>query len=248
MQPPRSARLYELLLAAIIVVESGVIARAALAEASNPVVIRALPSGGRRVPIVVQHYAFLGVGCHSDVVIPFTTRRSSGTSFEEPTGFAAAAIPVTTHRIPSAACRIDGVAARTPPPQAPLRSGAAPVALATGGEKAIGSDSASSSTPLPHVAGLASLLTGCNFPPESLATGLAWFDGQGLCSLDQLREAEMEDELLAALGAKPGQAKLLRKRLINHGADDPIATTDATTDVQPRGGKRPRAPPTPPRR
>ena len=50
--------------------------------------------------------------------------------------------------------------------------------------------------------------------PEGTAeAAAAWCDEQGVDSLAELREAEMEEELIAALPLKPAKAKILRKRL-----------------------------------
>ena len=60
--------------------------------------------------------------------------------------------------------------------------------------------------------GLRELLDGLSLS-DLLPMASTWCKEQGLDSLDELREAEMEAELVDALGLKPGKAKILLKRL-----------------------------------
>jgi hypothetical protein len=55
------------------------------------------------------------------------------------------------------------------------------------------------------------------------AAAVAWFDAQGLSSIDDLKEVEMENELVAAMQLKPGAHKLLLKKIAQYTA--PAAPT-----------------------
>jgi len=63
-----------------------------------------------------------------------------------------------------------------------------------------------------EVGGLRELLEGLKLS-DSLPAASAWCREQGVDTLAELREAEMELELVEALALKPGKAKILLKRL-----------------------------------
>jgi len=60
--------------------------------------------------------------------------------------------------------------------------------------------------------GLSELLDGLKLS-ESIATASAWCKEQGVDSVAELKEAEMEGQLVEALNLKPAKAKLLLKRI-----------------------------------
>lgn len=60
--------------------------------------------------------------------------------------------------------------------------------------------------------GLAELLAGCKLL-EKLEAAVAWCEAKGVDSMEELKEVEMEKELVTALDLKEAKAKLVLKRL-----------------------------------
>ena len=60
--------------------------------------------------------------------------------------------------------------------------------------------------------GLLALLEGLGIP-DKIGAAEAWFDEQGLDSLAELKEAEMEEDLAKAIELKPGKKKLFLSRI-----------------------------------
>ena len=76
--------------------------------------------------------------------------------------------------------------------------------------------------------------------PEGTAdAAAAWCEEQGVESLAELREAEMEGELIAALPLKPAKAKILRKRL-RTGGDRGTGAAGARARARARARQRAR--------
>ena len=79
-----------------------------------------------------------------------------------------------------------------------------------------------------RIAGLRAALAGAKLV-EREADAIAWFESQGLDSIADLCEAEMENDLVVALKLKPGKAKILLKH-VSAAADAATAAGSRKTD------------------